>query len=766
MSVFLNNVDDYLGPSQACVNPLFTAPPKSSSSNNSSSEINESITTARANAAEQSHADSDMNVSSGAGNISQNKRRIRRRPPPRIIHNEEDTVQRKDPIRLLHNAEEDIATPETNTIDTDASASNKKVKATVTLSDCLSCSGCVTSAEAVLMSHHSVDKFREVAQQAAFRDTNIVFTISTAALADLYRHIYLIQRMSDSDDNNRVCDGDDSAPSNPTRREFLNRIAYFLHSNFGVAVVIDGKVTQQISLLESANEFCYRYRQHKQMDEHEKVPIVQSNCTVTSVALSSTQTRYIKKKQNDESSINVGNDTMEVTTINHPPGRLLESDDDYEVLNNNIQHTQNQTPSVPMLSSSCPGFVCLVEKTAPQVVPLLSSAKSPMSVAGALLKSGMLGAKNKTDSCFHVAVMPCHDKKLEAGRNDFAWERQTLLKYANTTLSSSSNASNNDIVNEVDLVLTTGELLEILVSAAEKCEVNQASTHSSSRAVCEYLELCQDRVSDNFPCLLISDTHADEPAAEDGVAAEMIDAGIHGSGSYADFIFRYAALDLFGCELPQHLPWTNPSNANNMIDGKSSGVIRRRRRRQDTTDLRCVTLYKHEDGSYSCENRQSSLPILHFATAYGFKNVQLILQSLSKEGYTAGALDAKGYDYVEVMACPSGCSNGGGQIGALGQRETPRDTKERVKVTMSLIPVIRTGYDFGIAASSLYDNTENAMDIDTGLSSTAVPFNTKLKGGCFDKSARRLLHTRFHAVPKLELSTGATAGVAISDTNW
>ena len=29
----------------------------------------------------------------------------------------------------------------------------------------------------------------------------------------------------------------------------------------------------------------------------------------------------------------------------------------------------------------------------------------------------------------------------------------------------------------------------------------------------------------------------------------------------------------------------------------------------------------------------------------------------------------------------------------------------------------------------------------------------------------KLLHTRFHVVPKLELTTGATAGVAIDDTS-
>lgn len=95
--------------------------------------------------------------------------------------------------------------------------------------------------------------------------------------------------------------------------------------------------------------------------------------------------------------------------------------------------------------------------------------------------------------------------------------------------------------------------------------------------------------------------------------------------------------------------------------------------------MRSITLYKHCDGSYSCDADDSgckqSTPVLNFATAYGFKNVHLILQRVSKDGRTAGALDVKGYDYVKVMACPSGCPNGGGQIGAMGQCETPKETK-------------------------------------------------------------------------------------------
>ena len=45
---------------------------------------------------------------------------------------------------------------------------------------------------------------------------------------------------------------------------------------------------------------------------------------------------------------------------------------------------------------------------------------------------------------------------------------------------------------------------------------------------------------------------------------------------------------------------------------------------------------------------------MRFALAYGFRNIQTVLRKI-KQGLSP-------YDYVEVMACPSGCINGGGQI--------------------------------------------------------------------------------------------------------
>ena len=48
--------------------------------------------------------------------------------------------------------------------------------------------------------------------------------------------------------------------------------------------------------------------------------------------------------------------------------------------------------------------------------------------------------------------------------------------------------------------------------------------------------------------------------------------------------------------------------------------------------------------------------MLRFAAAYGFRNIQTLVRKIKRK--------ACEYDYVEIMACPSACLNGGGQIKA------------------------------------------------------------------------------------------------------
>lgn len=47
----------------------------------------------------------------------------------------------------------------------------------------------------------------------------------------------------------------------------------------------------------------------------------------------------------------------------------------------------------------------------------------------------------RLEEIYHVTVMPCYDKKLEAARDDFVFD---------------------DNLTEVDSVLTTGEILDLL----------------------------------------------------------------------------------------------------------------------------------------------------------------------------------------------------------------------------------------------------------------------------------------------------------------
>ncbi|KAJ1444968.1 iron hydrogenase, partial [Pelagophyceae sp. CCMP2097] len=77
---------------------------------------------------------------------------------------------------------------------------------------------------------------------------------------------------------------------------------------------------------------------------------------------------------------------------------------------------------LPLVTSACPGVVCFIEKSCPKVLPHVSSARSPMSALGALIKQrdgAVLPAGAWDKPVAHVAVMPCADKKLEAARRDF-----------------------------------------------------------------------------------------------------------------------------------------------------------------------------------------------------------------------------------------------------------------------------------------------------------------------------------------------------------
>ncbi len=97
--------------------------------------------------------------------------------------------------------------------------------------------------------------------------------------------------------------------------------------------------------------------------------------------------------------------------------------------------------NLPLMTSCCPAWVRYVENERPQFLKNLSSALSPMQMLATVLKD-RYREKDARDgrTTYHIAIMPCTAKKMEAGRPEFR----------------------RDGVPNVDLVLTTQEVIRMI----------------------------------------------------------------------------------------------------------------------------------------------------------------------------------------------------------------------------------------------------------------------------------------------------------------
>lgn len=410
----------------------------------------------------------------------------------------------------------------------------KLEKVEITLADCLACSGCITSAEGVLITQQSQEEVLRVlsdnnkAKLEGEGDVKtIVFTVSQQSLLSIAKKFQL--------------DAEEAAK---------HLAGYF--KQLGADYVLDTKIADDLALIESRNEFMKRFADQK-------------------------------------------------------------------------------TSKLPMIASSCPGWVCYAEKThGDSIIPYISTTRSPQQIMGMLVKQ-MLAQKLglSADKFYHVTVMPCYDKKLEASREDFF----------NEVLES----------RDVDCVITSIEIEQML--------------EKEGKALKEF-------AVGSF----------DWPWTESVPEKFLWSHELSGSGGYSDFIFKHAAKVLFNQEVTK-LEYKNLRNP----------------------DFREVILEK--DGTV----------VLRFAIANGFRNIQNLVQKL-KRGKSS-------YHYVEVMACPSGCLNGGAQI-------RPEKSQQQRELTAELEQMYRS------LPKSQPDNDD-----------VKVIYNEFLDGIDSDK-ANNLLHTSYHAVEK------------------
>lgn len=155
-----------------------------------------------------------------------------------------------------------------------------------------------------------------------------------------------------------------------------------------------------------------------------------------------------------------------------------------------------------------------------------------------------------------------------------------------------------------------------------------------------------------------------------------------GSGGYSEYIFKYAARKLF--------------NIN--IDQAEFKILR-------NNDLREAILEINGE------------VLLRFAIANGFRNIQNMVQKLKR-----GKCN---YHFIEIMACPSGCLNGGAQVRP-NSGQTPRELTAELEAMYKMLP---------------QSNPENEA--------VEMVYTTFLDNAGDNNKRKEFLHTSYHQIEKM-----------------
>jgi iron-only hydrogenase group A len=127
---------------------------------------------------------------------------------------------------------------------------------------------------------------------------------------------------------------------------------------------------------------------------------------------------------------------------------------------------------LPLFTSCCPGWIRFAERIYPELLPHLSTAKSPQQMFGAIAKT--FGAKSlnvKPTSMSVISIMPCTSKKTEAKRPEMNsaskyWQKEEML-------------DNNKSFQDVDVVLTARELARLIkIAGLDLCQLPEEEADS------------------------------------------------------------------------------------------------------------------------------------------------------------------------------------------------------------------------------------------------------------------------------------------------
>ena len=191
-------------------------------------------------------------------------------------------------------------------------------------------SGCITSAEAVLIQEQSYSKLYDKLSQ---NSSLVIVAISPQSLASI------------------------AALTSMEIVEVFLRVASLL-KRIGVHYVMDMSAVGDVSLIETREEFMMRYRN----GHHKNTSWISPASTS---AISSTRQIAVDQMQS---------------------------------LDPNTMAPGIEIGNLPMIASSCPGWICFAEKTQPQSLPYISSTKSPQQLLGSIIKTVLFSTKSHESS--------------------------------------------------------------------------------------------------------------------------------------------------------------------------------------------------------------------------------------------------------------------------------------------------------------------------------------------------------------------------------
>ncbi|MGY3750572.1 NADH-dependent [FeFe] hydrogenase, group A6 [Vagococcus acidifermentans] len=293
---------------------------------------------------------------------------------------------------------------------------------------------------------------------------------------------------------------------------------------------------------------------------------------------------------------------------------------------NELVERIQQGAEMPMFTSCCPGWVKFLEHNYPEMIPNLSTCKSPQQMFGALLKTYYCEKENiDPEDLVVVSIIPCTAKKFEVSRPEQLHSE----------------------LQDVDIALTTRELAQMIKEMGLKFD-----------------KLQPEKPDNPF------DVYSGAGSIF-GASGGVLEAAIRTAG-------RMLSPDF------------------------------------DRTDIVEV---RGTEGIKEAQYVIGDITI-RVAAVSGLANARKIIEDV-KSG-------RKQFDMIEIMACPGGCINGGGQV-------IPRDS-------------VRNNYDVkALRAKALYDIDHHSLYRTSHSTPVVHAVYDEYLGKPGGEKAHELLHTSYVA---------------------